>query len=179
MTDSLGKFMLSQNQQIKRRTTSIPSHFTGATIFNREIAILTLERKGDTLRLCPEASAHLFLKGRTCDALREFQHEAQQFLRGTAITKIILRGGPESGQYTGGPLGYKIEAALQLISSIDVEIVHANSVNAWQRRYGRAAPATIPGLKYAARQLHQTAIATACYAEAEARAAALRAQGMS
>jgi hypothetical protein len=145
------------------------ARFTGAMISNRDLLILTIERQDDTLLLCESASAHLVLKGREQAELLQLQRETQGFLRDAGITRIMLRGAPGSGEYRGSPLGYKIEAVLQLLKGVRLDIVHSNSVNAWIRQFGKNAPATIRGLRQAESSLHRQAIAAACLAEAQSR----------
>jgi hypothetical protein len=145
------------------------ARFTGAMISNRDLLILTIERKGNTLLLCESASAHLVLAGRDQAELLQLQRETQGFLRDAGITCIMLRGAPGSGEYRGSPLGYKIEAVLQLLKGVRLDIVHSNSVNAWIRQFGKSAPAPIRGLRHPDIGLHRQAIATACLAEAQSR----------
>jgi hypothetical protein len=40
--------------------------------------------------------------------------------------KVVIRERPTKGKFAGGSVGFKIEAAIQLIEAVEVDLFHAN-----------------------------------------------------
>lgn len=57
------------------------------------------------------------------EQVRRFQFTFAKLLEDYKVDKVIIKGRALKGKFAGGPVGFKLEAAIQLIADIDVEIV--------------------------------------------------------
>jgi hypothetical protein len=141
------------------------ARYSGAAIRSDTLVIATVEGSSLTgFKLCLEQSAQIELECRDQEALRWFREDLQSFLAEAGLTQILLRGPPKTGKFRTG-LAFKIEAVLQLVPQIDVEVVHFNRVDTWRRHSSGVAPEPIEGLVHWEQEAHRSAIATACFGE--------------
>lgn len=139
--------------------------YTGAAIRSDTLVIATV--RGCSLEgfeLCLDKSAQIELEDRDQEALHFFKEDLATFIEEAGITRLLLRGPPKSGQFRTG-LAFKVEAVLQLIPGLEVEVVHFNRVDSWSRSSAGVAPAPISGLVRWEEEAHRSAIATACFGE--------------
>ena len=57
------------------------------------------------------------------DNMRWFQKTFEQFLSDYKIDKVVIKERPMKGKFAGGAVGFKLEAAIQLIEGLDVEVL--------------------------------------------------------
>jgi len=57
------------------------------------------------------------------EEVQKFQFTFEKLMEDYQITHIYIRGRALKGKFAGGPVGFKLEAAIQLISALTVEIV--------------------------------------------------------
>ncbi|WP_286235119.1 DUF3010 family protein [Thalassotalea sediminis] len=62
------------------------------------------------------------------EQMRKFQFTFSKFLEDYKIEKVVIKGRAMKGKFAGGPIGFKLEAAIQLIADVDVEILSANMI---------------------------------------------------
>ena len=64
------------------------------------------------------------------DALqvRHFQFTFAKLLEDYKIDKVLIKARALKGKFAGGPVGFKLEAAIQLIADLDVDIISANFI---------------------------------------------------
>ncbi len=62
------------------------------------------------------------------DQLKDFQFAFSKLIEDYKIEKVVIKGRALKGRFAGGPVGFKLEAAIQLISNLPVEIVSASYV---------------------------------------------------
>lgn len=60
--------------------------------------------------------------------VRDFQFAFAKLVEDYKIEKVIIKGRALKGKFAGGPVGFKLEAAIQLISNLPVDIVSASFV---------------------------------------------------
>jgi len=60
--------------------------------------------------------------------VRDFQFAFAKLVEDYKIEKVIIKGRALKGKFAGGPVGFKLEAAIQLITNLSVEIVPASYV---------------------------------------------------
>ncbi len=60
--------------------------------------------------------------------LRKFQFTFAKLLSDYHIDKVVIKGRALKGKFAGGPVGFKLEAAIQLIDELDVDIVSSSYV---------------------------------------------------
>ena len=62
------------------------------------------------------------------DHLRDFQFTFAKLVEDYKIDKVVIKGRALKGKFSGGPVGFKLEAAIQLISNLPVEILSGSYV---------------------------------------------------
>ena len=55
--------------------------------------------------------------------MQKFQFTFAKLIEDYKVDKIIIKGRALKGKFAGGPVGFKMEAAIQLIQDIPVEIL--------------------------------------------------------
>lgn len=56
------------------------------------------------------------------EQLKKFQFDFAQLMKDYQIERVIIRERQTKGKFAGGAVGFKLEAAIQLISELDVEL---------------------------------------------------------
>lgn len=68
------------------------------------------------------------------EEVKNFQFAFAKLLSDYQIDTVVIKGRALKGKFAGGPVGFKMEAAIQLINEIDVEIVSSSYVkSAWAK----------------------------------------------
>jgi hypothetical protein len=62
------------------------------------------------------------------DHVRDFQFAFSKLVEDYKIDKVVIKGRALKGKFSGGPVGFKLEAAIQLISNLPVEILSASYI---------------------------------------------------
>ncbi|MEW6989529.1 DUF3010 family protein [Colwelliaceae bacterium 6441] len=62
------------------------------------------------------------------DHLRDFQFAFSKLVEDYKIDKVVIKGRALKGKFSGGPVGFKLEAAIQLINNLPVEILSSSYV---------------------------------------------------
>ena len=62
------------------------------------------------------------------ETVQKFQFTFEKLMEDYQVTHIYIRGRALKGKFAGGPVGFKLEAAIQLISDLHVEIVSGTFV---------------------------------------------------
>lgn len=62
------------------------------------------------------------------DHVRDFQFAFAKLIEDYKIEKVVIKGRALKGKFAGGPVGFKLEAAIQLINNLPVEILSASYV---------------------------------------------------
>ena len=62
------------------------------------------------------------------EQMKKFQFTFAKLLQDYNIDTVVIKGRALKGKFAGGPVGFKLEAAIQLIEDIKVEIVSASFV---------------------------------------------------
>ncbi len=110
------------------------------------IALLALD-KG--LFELPECRTRKFILRDDADQaqLSKFQFEVAKLVEDYKIEKLIIKSRPHKGKFAGGAVGFKIEAALQLIKGVNVEFINGNEIKEQMKRNPVAIDFTVTGLK--------------------------------
>ncbi len=140
--------------------------FSGVKISSQQLVIASVEHiPSGPLRLCPEASCEFALAGRDQADLLGLFDEVRGFVRRLSIHTLVIRGSPPSGPHQGSGLGFKIEALLQFLPQVRIEIVQAVTLTAWLKRNDPLLPpADRARLGYKLAKLQDDAIAMASWA---------------
>lgn len=62
------------------------------------------------------------------EEVRHFQFTFAKLMEDYNVEKVVIRGRALKGKFAGGPIGFKLEAAIQLIKELDVEIISSSIV---------------------------------------------------
>jgi len=68
------------------------------------------------------------------EQVKAFQFAFAKLVEDYKIDAVVIKGRALKGKFAGGPVGFKLEAAIQLITDLDVEIVSSSYVkSAWAK----------------------------------------------
>ena len=76
------------------------------------------------------------------------------------IQKVVIKERPLKGKFAGGGLGFKMEAAIQLIDTLDVELINATDLKASLKRNPVTVAFSETGLKIFQQHAFEVAYAT-------------------
>lgn len=98
----------------------------GVDIKGTEAVICLLNYK-DGLFSLPECRARKveFAKSNSTSDLRYFQKTFAKLLEDYAVEHVVIRERPLKGKFAGGALGFKMEAAIQLLPDVVIETMSA------------------------------------------------------
>ncbi|MBA6391668.1 DUF3010 family protein [Colwellia sp. BRX10-3] len=57
------------------------------------------------------------------EQVQEFQFAFAKLMEDYKVEKVVIKGRALKGKFSGGPVGFKLEAAIQLIKDLPVEIL--------------------------------------------------------
>lgn len=86
------------------------------------LCIMTLENALVTLPDC-RARRFSLRKNPTTDELKKFQTDFIKLAEDYKVTHVMIKERPISGKFSGGPVGFKMEAAIQLSPNLEVETI--------------------------------------------------------
>jgi hypothetical protein len=69
-----------------------------------------------------------FSKENKTSDIRYFQNTFAKLAEDYKMNKVVIKERPLKGKFAGGGLGFKMESAIQLISSLDVELMSATAL---------------------------------------------------
>jgi len=62
------------------------------------------------------------------EQVQHFQFTFAKLMSDYQVDNVVIRGRALKGKFAGGPVGFKLEAAIQLIKEVTVEIVSGSTV---------------------------------------------------
>ena len=88
-------------------------------------AIICIMNKTNDLYDIPQARVQKISLVNAGDAeeVRHFQFTFAKLLEDYKVDAVVIRGRALKGKFSGGPVGFKLEAAIQLIPDMKVEIL--------------------------------------------------------
>ncbi len=57
------------------------------------------------------------------EEVRNFQFTFAKLMEDYQVTNVLIKGRALKGKFAGGPIGFKVEAAIQLISELQVDVL--------------------------------------------------------
>lgn len=60
--------------------------------------------------------------------MRKFQFTFSKLIEDYKIDKVVIKGRALKGKFSGGPVGFKLEAAIQLIEDLDVDVLSSSFI---------------------------------------------------
>ena len=79
--------------------------------------------------------------------LRYFQKTFAQLVQDYKVEQIVIRQRPLKGKFAGGAIGFKLEAALELLSDVEVVILSPTAIKESLKRNPVLVPMAETGLK--------------------------------
>ena len=79
--------------------------------------------------------------------LRYFQKTFGQLVQDYKIDKIVIRQRPMKGKFAGGAVGFKMEAALELLDNVEVIVLSPTTIKESLKRNPVLVPMAETGLK--------------------------------
>ena len=62
------------------------------------------------------------------EQMQKFQFTFAKLMEDYHVEKVIIKGRALKGKFAGGPVGFKLEAAIQLIDTLSVELISGSVV---------------------------------------------------
>lgn len=72
-------------------------------------------------------------KNHTREDLQQFEYSFAKLMNDYKVDKVAIRERMQKGKFAGGAISFKLEAAIQLISEIEVEILSPTQIKAAQK----------------------------------------------
>lgn len=112
-------------------------------------AIISLLSLSDELFNIPDCRVRKLLleKGHSSEQLKAFQFAFAKLMEDYQVEKVIIRERPTKGKFAGGAVGFKIEAAIELIDALEVELMSPTDIKASLKRNPLHVPFAETGLK--------------------------------
>lgn len=66
--------------------------------------------------------------GMDTEQVRKFQFDFAKLMQDYQIEHVVIKARPVKGKFAGGAVGFKLEAAIQLIESINVSLMHGHEI---------------------------------------------------
>lgn len=101
-----------------------------------------------------------FSKQNKTSDIRYFQNTFAKLAEDYKIEKVVIKERPLKGKFAGGGLGFKMEAAIQLIGNMDVELINATDLKASLKRNPVTVAFSETGLKIFQQHAFEVAYAT-------------------
>jgi len=92
-------------------------------------AVICLLSYQDGLFSIPECRVRKveFNKQNRSGDIKYFQSTFAKLMEDYKVDKVVIKERPLKGKFAGGALGFKMEAAIQLIPNLDVEVISATA----------------------------------------------------
>ena len=86
-------------------------------------------------------------KDHTREDLQEFQFTFTKLMDDYKITKVAIRERMTKGKFAGGAISFKLESAIQLIASLDVDVLSPTQIKSLLKEHPLPIPFDNTGLK--------------------------------
>ena len=86
-------------------------------------------------------------KDHTREDLQEFQFTFAKLMDDYKITKVAIRERMTKGKFAGGAIGFKLEATIQLINSLEVDVLSPTQIKSLLKEHPLPIPFENTGLK--------------------------------
>ncbi|MFC3120162.1 DUF3010 family protein [Agaribacter flavus] len=132
----------------------------GVEIKGSEAILCLLSLEDDVFHL-PECRARklTFGKNGSAKSLKAFQAEFAKLMQDYKFTHVVIKERPTKGKFAGGAAGFKLEAAIQLIDELNVELLSPTDKKALLKRNPIPISFNETGLKIFQQEAFETAYA--------------------
>ena len=122
------------------------------------IALLNLDNGMFRLPDCRTRKVSL-QKAATAHELKYFQKSFAQLVQDYKIETIVIRQRPMKGKFAGGAIGFKLEAALELLTGVEVIVMPPTDIKAALKESPLYVEFSETGLKVFQKPAFETALA--------------------
>lgn len=122
------------------------------------ICLLTLDKGVFHVPDC-RARKLTHTKQSTAEELKAFQFAFAKLMEDYKVEKVVIRERPAKGKFAGSAMGFKMEAAMELIDDLDVSVMSAAQIKASLKRNPVHIPFNETGLKIFQETAFNTAFA--------------------
>ena len=129
----------------------------GIEIKSNEAIVCLLTLTDGVFHLPDCRTRRLTLADTSAKGLKSFQNTFAKLVEDYKIDAVIIRQRPSKGKSAGSAIGFKLEAAIELINDLDVKIYSPTEIKESLRKNPIAVPFSETGLK----QLQEPAFTTA------------------
>lgn len=101
----------------------------GIELNNKEavMALINYEHGLLNVKECRTRGVEL-RKGETSEGIQGFQFQFSKFLEDYKIDKVVIKQRASKGKFSGSANSFKMEAAIQLIKNVEVDIISATEI---------------------------------------------------
>ncbi|HAS61183.1 MAG TPA: DUF3010 domain-containing protein [Vibrio sp.] len=110
------------------------------------ISLLTLSDGVFTIPDCRVAKVSIGDANDT-QKMKDFQFAFAKLMQDYQIDRVVIRQRQTKGKFAGGAVGFKLEAAIQLIEGLSVDVITATDIKERLKRNPLAVPFKETGLK--------------------------------
>ena len=96
-------------------------------------AVICLLSMEDGIFDIPDCRVRKVSLGKT-HSLKTFQATFAKLMSDYNIEKVIIRERPTAGKFSGAAIGFKLEAAIELIDNLDVELISPVDIKAYIKK---------------------------------------------
>lgn len=120
----------------------------GVDISGNDAVVSLLQLSGGVFTIldCRVAKVSIGNANGTQD-MRDFQFSFAKLMQDYQINKVVIRQRQTKGKFAGGAVGFKLEAAIQLIEDLSVEVIPANETKEGLKKNPLSVPFKETGLK--------------------------------
>ena len=95
----------------------------GVELKGNEAIVCLLSKSGGLFDIADCRVRRLTLKENNPDSLKAFQFAFAKLMEDYQVEKVVIRERLMKGKFAGSAVGFKLEAAIQLIDGVDVDIL--------------------------------------------------------
>lgn len=120
----------------------------GIEIKGSEVILCLLSKQDGLFQIADCRQVRHTLKApNDADNMRKFQFLMKKLFEDYKVTDVVIRERPTKGKFAGGAVGFKIEAAIQLIPDLNVELMNNATMKEIVKQHPLPIPFSATGLK--------------------------------
>ena len=108
--------------------------FYGAAIAASSVTVATINVVSEKAYLPQDGLRNFVLAGRSQQDAWQFLADLGRWAYDEKIGRLCLRASPYAGKMPAHPASYKIEALLQSLMAVEIDLVEGTTLTAWDRR---------------------------------------------
>ncbi|SBS30266.1 hypothetical protein MSP8886_01752 [Marinomonas spartinae] len=120
----------------------------GIEIKSNEIILCLLSKQDGLFQIadCRQVR-HTLNHPNDCESVRKFQLILKKLFEDYKVTRAVIKERPTKGKFAGSAIGFKIEAAIQLIDTIQVDLFSGATVKDILKKHPMPIPFKATGLR--------------------------------